>query len=60
MATKKQREAEERRRKVIALVTGSEVVMRQIEAARAARARGEPLIPGEQVRAEARARRKRA
>ncbi len=60
MATKKQREAEERQRKVIALVTGSEVIMAQHRAAMASRARGEPAIPGEQVRAEARARRKRA
>ena len=60
MGTKKRREAEERRRKIIALVTDSEALMKQIEAARASRARGEPLIPFKQAQAEAEARRRRA
>ena len=58
MARKKQDEKERCRREVIALVTSNEAVMAQYRASRASYERGEPAIPGEQVVAEARARRK--
>lgn len=51
-------EAERRRREVVARVTESEFVMAQHRASRAAKERGEPLIPGKQVRAEAKERRR--
>jgi hypothetical protein len=60
MKADKQKDAEDRRRKVIALVTGDEELMSRYRAARAAYERGEPLIPGEQVLREARERRERA
>jgi hypothetical protein len=60
MANRDRKRAEERRRKVIDLVTGNEAVMAQYRASRASWERGEKPIPGGQVRADAKARRERA
>ncbi len=51
---------EQRRRAVIALLASSAALIDQHRAARAAIERGEPLVPGKQVIAEAKARRQRA
>lgn len=60
MATKARRGNEERRREVVALVTSREALMKQHRESRASYERGEPPIPGEQVRREAQERRERA
>lgn len=58
MDAKQDRQEGERRREVVARVTQSEIVMAQYRASRAAKERGEPLIPGKRVRAEAKDRRR--
>ena len=60
MGTQGQNTVEQRRLRVIELVSRNEAVMAQYRASRASRERGEPAIPAAQVQAEAKARRRRA
>lgn len=60
MADEAPQTAEQRRREIIERITSDEALMSQYRASRASFERGEPAIPGEQVRAEAKARRQRA
>jgi hypothetical protein len=53
-------EAERRRREVVARITGSEQVMAQHRASRAAKEREVPFIPGREVFGQAKKRRRRA